>query len=674
MAEKMLQAELVVTAKDATGAALEAVSGKLAKLGAAAKAVAGAPVRAMRQISTAAAAADKTMAKVGGALAGGYVASKIAGVSRDVLTTYRKFDDLVRYQRAILGLTPEEQKPFIDQAIHAGASTRYNDLQVIEAQLDLAQRGVQRDFIRPIVDAAMQYGQAMNAELPEAAKTIEGILFSTGKHLEDGNTALQVAKHTVNEAVKLAKIGGLDNDDIRGFFKYAGLAGSTAGLSDESIGAMAALMRRSNIGGEEAGVAVRAVAGRLVGPTQQGIAALAAMGIDYGKFTSLPGGLSASNFQTFMALKFGSAVGGRMAAHVGKILADPDVLGSESEFIKQIYGATHGQFGKGKLRAADANKLTKAITDYYKLSVGKVDSDGLLRAMLGAKPTLGQVNALFGQKQGARVMAFMEDAAKFDEYYNKLKETPQDFAQHIADERMGGASGAMTREEGSWKNVETAIGRAWDAQITGTFSSIAHLEQSFAELDGETVRAATAAGAFGAGLASLAGIAKAFELGIGGTAAALSTLISRVSVLGALLSLKGDTPATAPSKGLKWDAPAGWDYTLRNNSGKFGFSPGSTTPGFSRSSSTWWPSWLPGGTEPPMKYEAVDAKPVTAQIEGNATLDTRVTVEASPDFWTKVDTKINNKINAFRNSGGAPETGTTGSTGKSMPEAKGTSQ
>jgi len=36
---------------------------------------------------------------------------------------------------------------------------------------------------------------------------------------------------------------------LRRFFKYGGLSGSTAGLSDETTGAMAALMRRANIRG-----------------------------------------------------------------------------------------------------------------------------------------------------------------------------------------------------------------------------------------------------------------------------------------------------------------------------------------------------------------------------------------------------------------------------------------
>lgn len=61
-------------------------------------------------------------------------------------------------------------------------------------------------------------------------------------------------------------------------------------------------------------------------------------------------------------------------------------------------------------------------------------------------------------------------------------------------------------------------------------------------------------------------------------------------------------------------------------------------------------------------------EPAKAEVVGNATLETTVTVSPSPDFLTRVEQTISNAINAFRSSGG-PATGTTGSTGTRMPEA-----
>jgi hypothetical protein len=62
------------------------------------------------------------------------------------------------------------------------------------------------------------------------------------------------------------------------------------------------------------------------------------------------------------------------------------------------------------------------------------------------------------------------------------------------------------------------------------------------------------------------------------------------------------------------------------------------------------------------------SEPVKAVVEGNATLDATIKVQAGDGFWAQVEQRIQNGINAFRSSGG-PSTGSAGSTGKSMPEA-----
>jgi hypothetical protein len=61
-------------------------------------------------------------------------------------------------------------------------------------------------------------------------------------------------------------------------------------------------------------------------------------------------------------------------------------------------------------------------------------------------------------------------------------------------------------------------------------------------------------------------------------------------------------------------------------------------------------------------------EPVKAEVEGNATLDVNVKVEPSPDFLAKVDQRVDNKINAFRNTA-TPGSGTAGSLGRSSPDA-----
>lgn len=421
-----------------------------------------------------------------------------------VVETYRDFDDKRRYQKAILGLTDDQQQPFVDQALRMGAHTPFNDIQVLEAQLDLAQRGVNKDFIRPIVEMASDYAQAMGSQLPEAAKTIEGILFSTGKHMGDMGSALKEAQRAVDFSVKLAKIGGLDNEDIKQFFKYGGQPGSVAGFSDPVLGAMAAMMRRSNIRGDEAGVAVRSFAANLVSPTKKGIGALQAMGIDYNSFVRTPGALSPNNLDLMTATTFGRHLTSRQKTQLGAVMADPEKIASREDFVAdvtRIVGATFDKNKRGELKAADAAKIAKMAATFWQNSLASVDTEGLLRAIIAANPSLAQANAMFGSRQGGRFMSIGGKLEMFDDYVQKLDSVGPGFASHIAEERMAGFSGALTRAEGAVKNFETAIGRANDAWATRAVDLFSSVLNHVSKFDQATLLASTAL----TGLASLAG-------------------------------------------------------------------------------------------------------------------------------------------------------------------------
>jgi hypothetical protein len=664
---RVIEAEARITGKDLTGNTFTAIEGKVNKMSAAMKNVGSSSLQMVSGVTQGMAKVDSVIGKLAKSLVAANIAHKMTSIAEGVSKTFAQFDDLVRYQRAIAGMTQAQQKPFIDQAVRGGGSTKYNDIQWIEAQNSLLGRGVNKEFVRPIVEAASQYGQAMNTDLVSAATAVEGALFSTGKHLETFSEAIQVSTHAVDFMVKLAKIGGLNNEDITQAIKYGGLSGSTAGLSDETLGAMWALMHRSNIGGAEAGVATRALAGRLVAPTKKGVEALASMGIDYNQYVH-GAVMSPSSFGNFMALRFGQKLGAGMSQRVGKVFEDPEVTGNAAEFTTKVFDVVKGSFAGGKkgMKAQDSEKLTKAIRDYYKISSGGVDSEGLLRAIIAAHPTLGQVNAFAGEKQGGRLIAVMRDLALFEEKYRQLKEAPEGFAKSIADERMAGYAGAKTRAEGSYMNAETAIGRAWENEMTSFMNAVAHLEQGFAELDNESIRAATGVAGITTALVSLGTVLKtleAFGVTIAGT---LATLVSRMTALGMPLALSGDTMKTTAEP--KRVTPEGWDYTFKSKGG-FSFSPGTTDGGrFSYKSSTWLPSWL-SGTDPESKFTPTPVRPATeAEITGHIDVNSKVDIHLDTNmFRAQVLSTVKSEISNLRSRGDL-STGTSGPVGPSMPE------
>lgn len=558
----MMEAKLVISADDKTGAAFSEIERKIKNLsavGSQVRSISGSVSRMAEGIGSAAPALAQANAQVGRlsqavasmgrvAGAGAMIAAPVLAMeaknfSQAVIHTYREFDNIRRYQKAILGLSDSEQKPFVDQAIHMGATTRFNDLQVLHAQLDLAQRGVKKDFIQPFVQEGANYAGAMDTDLPSAVKTLEGIIFSTGKHIEDAGEAFKVMKHAVDFSVKLAKSGGMDNEDISALYKYGGLPGSLAGLSDPTFGAMAALMRRANIRGDESGVAIRAISSSLVSPTNKGLMAMEAAGVHYNQFSRMPGGLSTANLQAALSRKLGIKFTAGDTAALDAITGDPDLVTDQDKFVPAIVDALKEKFitQKGKVSAQGSERIAKAAASFFKMSIESIDVEGLLRALMRSHLNLSQANAIFGPKQGGRAMAALGNEALFNEKYEELKHVPEGFAASISEQRMAGFDGAMQRLEGALKNVETAFGRANDSPMTLLADSAAKAAQHLAEADASLLRFITVVG--GAAIAvmsfeSAVKVAAAIQTAAGGGGGLIGGLAAssgaRMALLGKL--------------------------------------------------------------------------------------------------------------------------------------------
>jgi hypothetical protein len=178
--------------------------------------------------------------------------------------------------------------------------------------------------------------------------------------------------------------------------------------------------------------------------------------------------------------------------------------------------------------------------------------------------------------------------------------------------------------------------------MTGSANVIAHLEQSFAELDQSTQREISGAAATAAAFAGLGATLKVFEVGLSGTAAGLARF---VPVLGMLSALPW-VAELAVGAGKKAQDYFGNKETI------------GTVPGI---------GWVPG-MEPNFPHYSVDdvhralGMPA-AEVKGSAELSVNVQVEPSDSFVSRIVSALRNDINAF--GGGA---GSAGSTGLSMPE------
>jgi hypothetical protein len=525
LALRTIETKAVISAQDQTGTTFAQVAQKLKQMENAAERASGrvAAVNAnLGQVAQRRTAMTAASAMVGAAsvMVAERGIAKVSQLASAAAQTYRTYDDLRRYQKAILGITDEQQKPLIAQAIHMGASTRFNDLQVLEAQLTLAQRGVKLQFIEPIIKFAADFGQAMGTDLPQAAKTLESAIFSTGQSMETAADAMKNAQRMTDLMVKTAKIGGLDTEGLQELFKFGGASAHAAGLSIEAMGALGAMMSKGGIRGDEAGVAIRSIAGSLVSPKPQALMTLNALGIDFSKYTTMPGGLSASNLDLATRRMLGKSLSQSQKERIQALMEDSAFVASQEEFTKEIVPIIGEAFTPGKggaLKAQDSRTISKVVSGFWKAAIESVDSERLLRDVIAAQPSAAQANMIFTKQQGGRFETVAQRGIReFNEFFDTLRHVNEGFAAGIGKERMGGFAGASSRLEGAIKNFETALGRANDQWMTPLTNTAADLIMKMVDGGDRTMRFATAIGGATIAIGS-------FEFALAGLAAILNT-------------------------------------------------------------------------------------------------------------------------------------------------------
>jgi hypothetical protein len=649
MAVKTIETKAIISAQDQTGATFAQVAQKL-------KAMEGATQRANGRVNAVNSNLNGTMQRQGAMTAAGAAVGaaaliaaergidKVSELARRTAETYKEYDDLVRYQRAILGIDKKTQQPLIDQAIHMGATTKFNDLQVLDAQLSLAQRGIKTDLIQPITKFAADFGQAMGIDLPTSAKVLESALFSTGQNMETAADALKNGQRVTDLMVKTAKIGGLSAEGIQMLFKFGGAAAHAAGLSIETMGAMGAMMSRGGITGDEAGVAIRSISGSLVSPTKKALMALSALGIDFNKYTTMPGGMSADNLGLATQREMGKGLSDSQKARIAEILENPDIAGNRDDFTREItpiIGESFDKNKKGALKAQDAHTIAKVVGDFWKASIESVDTERLLRDIISANPSAAQANTIFTKQQGGRFQTMSQRGlAEFLSFRDTLAHTPAGFASGIGAERMGGFAGAESRLAGAKMNFLTALGRANEGWMTPLTDAEGKLIQAMVEGGDSTLRFVTGLGAAATAVVGFETALKTAAMvqtmaGNPASAAAISGLgggaLGRMGLLGKGLGLAGlgyvgyeayknynamdgESPPSnwAERMGDNFDHWAGWGRwspgSQLKRAGIGGVSPGLSSFGFG-----------PGGSPTPVK------------LEGSAGIDLKIEVSADSD-------------------------------------------
>ena len=396
---------------------------------------------------------------------------------------YREFDKERRYAQVVMGASDAQMKPLVDQAIRGSANSKFNDVQWLAAQRNLAARGYNRDQVLGFTPTASQLGQAFDISMEDGVKLFEGAMLGFKKDVSTEAAAKQSAQRTADLEVKTSKISGADADDLIQLYKRGAAAAQMAGLTEEQLLAFGGTAKKVNIGGDEAATAFVALTKNLLHPTHEARTAMTASGIDFSRYQKI-GPVNEEGFATEVARNYGVKLKAGVRAGLHRIFADPEMMADPAKFTPAIT-----RLLRRDLHGNDAKSL-KSIAGlagrYRDDSATGVDTQGLLSAiMAGLSKNPALANVIFGSKQGGRISAGL-NPEMFAHLLDELKNHSEGFAEKVSDARMAGFNGALDKLSNQLAILETSIGRSFDNDGNGGFLTNATLAATkFVQVLGE---------------------------------------------------------------------------------------------------------------------------------------------------------------------------------------------
>lgn len=501
-------------------------------------------------------------------------------IAADAITSVADFDIATRKQKVFADLEDADQAPLQAQAKKIGQETQFSNIDVVKAQTASMQglpsgfaSRLKSEVAAGIVENVRDYSTLMETDLKEGSETIRAYLQQTGKDISTKEKALAEAQKATNQLVKMAKIGGMDGDDVKLFLKFAASPGTAAQVSTDTMLTLGALARQGGLRGDEAGVFMRSTASKLVSPTTKGIAALNAAGINHSDYVKMPETLSTAALENQFRNSSGKSFTPEVRKKVDAVNTNKDLIADRAKYTAAITAAVGDILGKkkdGTVRASDSKVAAKAAGEFHKLSAKSFDTEGLLDRVFSSNMTLPQLNAFLTDKHGGKGAITARQWEEFKSARAKVKAAGDDpnMARDKAKEVMSGVGGSWENMKGSLENFTLQVGTANSGLIRLTADGIGNAVDSFSKLSTTTQQvlslmgggAALAGGAWGAyklagavlgkgaGAAALVGSAVALDA----SAAALTAAAGRLALSG---GLPGGLPGGVPGSSVPAAAP-----------------------------------------------------------------------------------------------------------------------
>lgn len=488
--------------------------------------------------------------EIGGIVAG-IAGSKVYQSAKAAVANFLPYEKDVRYQTAIQGFGPADQKLLDAQRVDAAKRFGVLPMETLHAQQAFVTRNFNAQIAKASTDQAIILAKALNTPVEESAKIVEGMVFGRGLHLHNATDATREMRRASDRAAIAAKAGAMSPEDIRQYEKYSAGMTTAAGISADQASAVAMTLKRANVGGDEAGVFMRQMAARLMAPTKLAYDAFARMGIRYEDYAT-QGAVSPEAINASLQRRYGKGLSAEGVAGLRNAFNDEtrNILGNRGEFAAAIREAVEAS-GE-KLSKTDQKHLTDTALRQYDLAKSGLRGGELLDAIL-SKGSAKDLQAIIGDKQGGRAVMLLNALDQYREYLEKLKGS-DGYAEKIANERMQGAAAAVDRFNASLDTASKKLVEANQGLIERGANVASGAVSSFLNLSPERLQTLTAAGGLGLGAAALATTSSVVSLGAAASTAAAALL--RTAGVSAGAGAAGAAGIAARSAGVLGTASA----------------------------------------------------------------------------------------------------------------------
>ncbi len=415
--------------------------------------------------------------KMIGAAAAGYAAIKAHGA---IIDQHHDYQAAYKYQEAVLGLTKAQRKAVLEpQALKIGQDTKFTNADIVRAQTDIGgklPKELQNDrTIAAITESVKNYALAMKVSMEEGAEAVIGVLKSRNMDLSTPEAAERSSRRVANRLVDYAKNTGAKHLDIVGRTKFGSSPAEAAGFSEQFEDAITAQLQRQNYEGAMQGTFTRAAAVRLANPSRKALAGLSTVGLNFVDYLKPGTRVGADGLDQILQQRFGRKLSDEQREQIEQVFDNPEATKDRGSLITALSDVLNSSFARqtkdGKVNAQDAERISKALSDYHTLSAGGVDTERLLQDIIAKKVTPAQAGAILGSEHGGRLLGLRIEQLEKD--LKTFRETPDNRASSVADKMQEGAQGEWVKMTGAVQTFTVALGEASDGLRSKLYKSIA---------------------------------------------------------------------------------------------------------------------------------------------------------------------------------------------------------